>query len=306
MGTRSSQLSSISSTSKVRFSSAAAVSLGTFLALQLSPSNLLAGPVNAPRQGSAAVVSPAASQKSAAVVLPANTTVPQVQPVPQAQPVVTMQSGGSLARTNLSVAPVDMGIARLGGSVFSTGTEDILLKVLTPSGLPYPDESVTTVIGGQRVRLPNPNVSAFVNSIAIVSPGPARVLTSNREYDRTINLGKLPPGEIIFGIRTPEGNFFKTGDGSRNVDGLPHAIIKTFLSGIIQVWFEDQAGSRMPASDRDCNDAVFQLSGGVANNNAVAELTKIIKEQQGEKRREAIESLRAIDPRALSLADVRR
>jgi len=129
------------------------------------------------------------------------------------------------------------------------------------------------------------------------------VLASNRQHDRTVNLGKLPAGEIIFAIRTPEGNFFKTGDGSRNGDRKPHAIVKTFISGAIQVWFEDQAGGGLPASDRDCNDAVFELTGGVADNNAVADLTKIIKEQQGQARQEAFEALKRINPRAaMSLA----
>jgi hypothetical protein len=184
--------------------------------------------------------------------------------------------------------------------VYSTGTEDIILKVLTPSGLPYPDETVVAYVGGQQIRVPNPNISAMTDDICIVSPGPARFLTSNRQYDRTINLGKLPPGEIVFAIRTPDGNFFKTGDGSRNPDRQAHAIVKTFLSGIMQVWFEDQAGPKSRLSDKDCNDAVFQLSGGVADNNAVADLTKIIREQSGEAKQQAIVALKQINPRALA------
>ena len=180
-----------------------------------------------------------------------------------------------------TVLPVDTGRSLLGGHVYSTGADDVNLNVLTPSDLPYPSDTTTIVINGKTFSVPNPNASAYADDIAIAFPGIARVVASNKQYGRTVNLGKFPPGEIIFAIRTPAGNFFKTGEGARNGDGLPHAIVKTFTSGVIQVWFEDQAGSRLPASDRDYNDAVFQLIGGVADNNAVAELTKVIKEQQG-------------------------
>jgi hypothetical protein len=186
--------------------------------------------------------------------------------------------------------------------VFSTGTDDILLKVLTPDGMPYPSEIVDVFVGGQRIRMPNPNVSAWTDEICVVSPGPARSLTSNRQLGRVINLGKLPPGEIVFAIRTPDGSFFKTGEASRNPDGRPHAIVKTFRSGVMQVWFEDQAGPRSATSDLDANDAVFELSGGVSDNNAVAELTKVIKEQKGEARQQAMDALRQINPKAFALA----
>jgi hypothetical protein len=275
--------------------------LGTSLILHLNRINGVAGPAKSSGQAAPA---PAAGTAQKAVAAQPSTAAPQQLPLVAQQPVGNPNVG---AATNNIVVPVDLGHAVLGGSVFSTGSEDILLKVLTPSGLPYPDEAVTTVISGQRVRLPNPNVSAYTDDICIVSPGPARVLASNRQYDRTINLGKLPAGEVIFAIRTPDGNFFKTGDGSRNGDRLPHAMVKTFVSGAIQLWFEDQAGSRSPGSDRDCNDAVFELSGGVADNNAVADLTKIIKEQQGQARQEAFEALKRINPKAAqSLAVAQR
>lgn len=203
---------------------------------------------------------------------------------------------------NTNIFPIDLGQSVVGGNVFSTGTDDVLLKVLTPSDLPYPPEVVDVFVGGQRIRLPNPNISAYTDEICIVAPGPARTLASNRQYARVINLGKLPPGEIVFAIRTADGNFFKTGEASRNPDGRPHAIVKSFRSGVMQVWFEDQAGPRSAMSDLDCNDAAFELSGGVSENNAVAELTKVIKEQKGEARQQAMDALRQINPKAFALA----
>jgi hypothetical protein len=297
MNTCKRQFIPIRKTSTLSFYSPVLLFLATLLVLHLSRIEGVAGPAKASGQAAPA---PAAGTTQKAVAAAPPTAAPQQSTPVTKQPV---GNANAAAATNNIVAPVDLGQAVLGGGVFSTGTEDILLRVLTPSGLPYPEEAVTTVIAGRRVRLPNPNVAAFTDTICIVVPGPARALATNRQYDRTLNLGKLPPGEIIFAIRTPDGNFFKTGDGSRNNDGQPHAIVKTFISGAIQVWFEDQAGSRLPVSDRDCNDAVFELTGGVANNNAVADLTKIIKEQQGQARQEAFEALKRINPRAaLSLA----
>jgi len=267
------------------------------LPFQLYFTEALAGPAAQARPAAPAVSAAGATQSSA--------------PTPAARsaaPMTTQQSAvskGSVedsSAANSGATLVDNGRVLLGGKVFSTGTDDILLTVPSPSGLPYPEESITTVINGQRVRVPNPNVSAFVNSIAILAPGAPRVVASNRQHGRTINLGKFPAGEIIFGIQTSQGLLFQTGDGSRNPDHVPHSITKSYLSGVIEVWFEDQPGSRLPATDRDFNDAVFQLRGGVADNNAVAEFTKIIREQQGEARQQAINALRQINPKALALA----
>jgi hypothetical protein len=261
---------------KIAYPSVLPICLGISLALCSSVVEGAAGPAKS--SGQAASAPAAATTQKALLAQPAATATPQ-QPSAVAGQTVAVNPG-SVSTNQVSAAPtalIDFGHPVLGGRVFSTGTENVVLKVLTPSGLPYPEEAITTVIGGQRVRLPNPNVSAYIDNICIVSPGPARVLASNRQYDRTINLGKLPPGEIIFAVKTPSG-FFKTGEGSRNADGQAHAIVKTFSSGVIQMWFEDQSGSRLPASDRDYNDAVFELSGGVADHNVVPDVANVSKE----------------------------
>jgi hypothetical protein len=269
--------------------------LATLLALQLTLTKAVAGPA-----GQAGQAVPASGAAPSAASSQAARSAPSA--AGQQNAVSNRGPAQDPAAANAGVTLVDNGRVLLGGKVFSTGTDDILLTVPSPSGLPYPEESITTVVNGQRVRVPNPNVSAFVNSIAILAPGAPHVVASNRQHGRTINLGKFPAGEIIFGIQTSQGLLFQTGDGSRNPDHVPHSITKTYLSGVIEVWFEDQPGSRLPATDRDFNDAVFQLRGGVADNNAVAEFTKIIREQQGEARQQAINALRQINPKALDLA----
>ena len=55
-------------------------------------------------------------------------------------------------------------------------------------------------------------------------------------------------------------------------------------------------------SDLDCNDATFELSGGVSDNNAVAELTKLIKDQKGEVKQQAMDALRQINPKTFASA----
>jgi hypothetical protein len=111
----------------------------------------------------------------------------------------------------------------------------------------------------------------------------------------------LPPGELVFAIKTPEQRVLQTGNASRNPDGFEHAMIRSFPSGTIEVWFEDlnQTG------DRDFNDAVVQLTGGIADNSAVADLLKVIKEQKGEVRDAAISALKVINPQALAQAGVK-
>ena len=289
MKTRPAALASLRKLQPTANSSLLVLCLSVKLALQLGSLNITAGP---------AAPTPRTSQATLGV--PSARSQPTAQPAKAAAQHPMIQSGAAVA-TNHTIVPVDTGLSVLGGYVYSTGSDDIILKVLTPAELPYPPERVTTIVNRQRFSVPNPNVSAWIDEIAIIEPGPARALATNKQYNRTMNLGRLPAGEVVFAIRTPDG-LFKTGEGARNPDGQPHAVVKTFASGIMQVWFEDQAGSKLPATDRDFNDAVFQLSGGVANNNAVAELTKVIKEQQGQARQQAIEALRQINPNALLLA----
>lgn len=184
-----------------------------------------------------------------------------------------------LTPTTRTAVVMDNAPWRLGGRVYSTGTEDVIVKVMTPR-------------------------AAFKNGLYLVSPGPPRFIAWNTDVGTIVNLGKLPAGEIIFGLKTPRNNMFEAGAGSRNPDQLPHAAVKTWKSGLIHVGFEDLSGAKGAGSDRDFNDSVFQLSGGVSDNNAVGELLKVIKEQKGEVRDQAIAALKQINPKAAADAGV--
>jgi hypothetical protein len=252
-------------------------------------------PPSGPKQRSATVPASPTSQPRA--VSPSSQS--QVNAPGSLQTAATNQHHESFQKltgtTNISV-PIDLGKPNLGGKVYSTGTEDIILTVLTPIGT---DETRTVFVNGQKLRLPNPNISATINYIYMLSPGSERFIASNRQFGRQVNLGTFPPGEVIFGIKTSCYGFFRTGDGTRNPDHLPHAIIRTFRAGPIEVWFEDLPRN---LAESDFNDAVFQLTGGISDTNTVGELLKTIKEDKGEPRDAAIKALRQVNPKAAAMA----
>ena len=85
--------------------------------------------------------------------------------------------------------------------------------------------------------------------------GPDRSLgVSSKQAGEVIDLGEVPPGELILGIVVNEtGLTFKTGDGSRNPDDRVHARIEGS-----EIWFEDTLGG----GDGDFNDAVLRVTRG--------------------------------------------
>ena len=114
----------------------------------------------------------------------------------------------------------------------------------------------------------------------LLSPGPVQqggVLAENHEsagdqvvFDPSL-LGYSPGDELIFGIAVYRGgshesptNFlalFFTGAGSRNPDGVEHAMVDALGGGQYLVGFEDLWGG----GDRDYNDTRFLFTGGVTN-----------------------------------------
>jgi hypothetical protein len=72
---------------------------------------------------------------------------------------------------------------------------------------------------------------------------------------QSVNLGSFAPGtKIEFGIENGEGEFFKTGAGALNGDGLRHARIERHADGT-RISFEDLHGG----GDRDFNDAIIDV-----------------------------------------------
>lgn len=235
---------------------------------------------------SSAPAGPTKASRQPAIIVPtAATTVHQLtagRPVSQQLP----------ARNVIVTHPVDSWVDHLGGAVYSTGAENIILRIRSMSDPCLP---------GDRRLLASP----WTAGIFLVSPGPERYIGSNAQAGMEINLGILPPGEIVFEIRTTDGYKFQTGEAYRNPDRLLHAIVRSYQSGLIEVWFEDAPGPlHWDRSDRNFTDCSIQLRGGVSDNGAVADLLKVIKEQTGEPRQAAIQALKKINPKAAAMAGV--
>lgn len=72
---------------------------------------------------------------------------------------------------------------------------------------------------------------------------------------KTVSLGKFERGaKIEFGIDNGQGEFYKTGRGSNNTDGLRHAQVERH-GNETRIGFEDLAGG----GDRDFNDAIITV-----------------------------------------------
>ena len=182
----------------------------------------------------------------------------------------------------------DYGVFRLGGSVYSTGTEDVIVRVL--------DSATIRPLAPKHTA--GPYLSPFNDGVYLLSPGPVRFIASNKQAGSTINLGTLPPDELVFGIRVSDcACYLQTGDASRNPDKLDHVSVRTFKSGPTELWFEDAPGPKgMGRSDRNFTDLIISVSGGV-DNGAMADLVQAVQQQKGESREASITALKKINPK---------
>ena len=129
------------------------------------------------------------------------------------------------------------GQAQLGGQLFATG-------------------------GNVRVTVqpPAPGVAYTSDLFLDSAGGPNWLGVSSRDVG-TIDLGTFPAGvEFIFGIHVRNTGYdYVMGPGSRNPDGIAHAIVEPLGPGQSLVRFEDLFGG----GDFDYNDALFLLEGSI-------------------------------------------
>jgi hypothetical protein len=72
----------------------------------------------------------------------------------------------------------------------------------------------------------------------------------------TAFLGNFAAGtELEFALNNQQGNIWYTGSGSRNSDGLAHALVDGSTPGLVSVGFEDLNGG----GDKDYNDLQFTV-----------------------------------------------
>jgi len=94
--------------------------------------------------------------------------------------------------------------------------------------------------------------AGFTIELYLMSPGPQRLIATNRDAGTVVKLGTVTAGvELIFGVFVRETQrTYVMGSGFQNPDGLPHAEVTCFGGGRSNIGFEDQLGG----GDRDYND----------------------------------------------------
>jgi hypothetical protein len=207
------------------------------------------------------------------------------------------------------------GTDRFGGRIYSTGVGDVRVKILDPT---WPNN--LTPPTSASVGIPDsisslPELKNHCIWIYLKRPGSERLIGQTvRDDGDVVNLGELPPGEIILDIHVldkvrHERFIFVTGDATNNFDNLVHAVVRTYsvqtqTAGRMQVWFEDCPGpfKGWGGSTRNFTGVVLELTGGVSDSSAVADLLKVINEQKDPVRQAAIDSLKKIDPPAAANA----
>jgi VCBS repeat-containing protein len=147
----------------------------------------------------------------------------------------------TLALALLLIAPSDYAAAApvLGGQLYGTGGT-VTVEVL-------------------------PADANDTSELRLCSPGQERLIATNREVGRVVNLGSFPSGEeLIFCIvNLVHGDKFFMGPASRNPDGIEHAVVDQIGPTTAIVGFEDVFGGY----DRDFNDNRFEFSGVVPEPN---------------------------------------
>jgi len=89
-----------------------------------------------------------------------------------------------------------------------------------------------------------PVLAGFTSELHFVSPGPARLIGTNRDAGTKVTLGSFPSGvELVFSIFVRDTQrTYMMGPGSGNPDGVSHASLTCFSGGRTNVGFEDQFG----------------------------------------------------------------
>jgi len=188
----------------------------------------------------------------AVIVLAGFVLVSQAGPPPQSKtaaspaqasrPIAAVQTPGATPgwqtiKPGITSVEQDNGIDQPSGAIYSTGAEDVVIKILDPMRARRP-----IIIQ----RLPPMPASPFISGIYLFSPGPGRLLGGSLEIGKVVNLGKLPPGQLVFGVKTGDGYTLFANDPAKNPDRLDHGITRTFKSGIREIWFEDAPGPCIP------------------------------------------------------------
>jgi hypothetical protein len=121
-------------------------------------------------------------------------------------------------------------------------------------------------LGGEVTIDPQPATAGLRSELWIVSPE-VRFIAFNERLNTSdpvqdpVTIGPYPAGaELVFEIRVATQGTFQTGPGTRNPDGIPHAVVTPDGVNSFLVGFEDLLGG----GDRDYDDNVFRFTGSLA------------------------------------------
>jgi hypothetical protein len=78
----------------------------------------------------------------------------------------------------------------------------------------------------------------------------------SQEAGVPVDAGIFGAGELIFRIKTPDGNTWLTGPASRNADNIQHAQLEPISDTVIRIHWEDQYGG----GDQDFNDCNVEVT----------------------------------------------
>jgi hypothetical protein len=112
--------------------------------------------------------------------------------------------------------------------------------------------------GGGDITVRFEGSDALYSSVVSVNGSPEIFPNHTTPIGTTMDLGAFAAGtpiDVVLHVLTT-GNFFHSGPGSLNIDGLPHALVTVGSNGRTFVSFEDLVGG----GDRDFNDHMFSLS----------------------------------------------
>jgi hypothetical protein len=121
-------------------------------------------------------------------------------------------------------------------------------------------------LGGEITIDPLPATAGLRSELWIVSPEVRFIANNERTgsldpVQDPVTIGPYPAGtELIFEIRVASQGTFQIGPGSRNPDGLAHAVVTPDGVNSYLVGFEDLYGG----GDRDYDDNVFRFTGSLA------------------------------------------
>jgi len=114
------------------------------------------------------------------------------------------------------------------------------------------------VAAGGSVTLRFEGSDAAFSSVVSVNGSPEIFPNHSTPIGTTVDLGTFianTPLDVVLHVLTTN-NFFHTGSGALNIDGMPHALVTVGEDGRTFVSFEDMVGG----GDRDFNDHMFSLT----------------------------------------------